>query len=43
VQFLAPGIVTMGILFTAVFSGIEIIWDRQFGFPKETVGGRVGA
>ena len=37
VQFLAPGIVTMGILFTAVFSGIEIIWDRQFGFLKETL------
>jgi ABC-2 type transport system permease protein len=33
----APGIVTMGILFTAVFSGIEIIWDRQFGFLKETL------
>src|SRR6266478_669469 len=31
-QFLAPGIITMGILFTAVFGGIEIIWDRQFGF-----------
>ncbi len=25
----------MGILFTAVFSGIEIIWDRQFGFLKK--------
>jgi ABC-2 type transport system permease protein len=37
VQFLAPGIVTMGILFTAVFSGIGIIWDRQFGFLKETL------
>ncbi len=37
VQFLAPGIVTMGILFAAVFSGIEIIWDRQFGFLKETL------
>jgi ABC-2 type transport system permease protein len=37
IQFLAPGIVTMGILFTAVFSGIEIIWDRQFGFLKETL------
>jgi ABC-2 type transport system permease protein len=34
-QFLAPGIVTMGILFTAVFSGIEIIWDRQLS--KETL------
>jgi ABC-2 type transport system permease protein len=31
IQFLAPGIVTMAILFTAVFSGIEIIWapDRH--------------
>jgi len=37
IQFLAPGIIGMGILFTAVFSGIEIIWDRQFGFLKETL------
>jgi ABC-2 type transport system permease protein len=37
VQFLAPGIITMGVLFNAVFSGMEIIWDRQFGFLKETL------
>ncbi len=37
IQFLAPGIMAMGILFTAVFSGIEIIWDKQFGFLKETL------
>jgi len=37
IQFLAPGIIAMGILFTAIFSGIEIIWDRQFGFLKETL------
>src|SRR6202167_1927019 len=37
IQVLAPGIIAMGILFTAVFSGIEIIWDRQFGFLKETL------
>jgi ABC-2 type transport system permease protein len=37
IQFLAPGIISMGIMFTAVFSGIEIIWDRQFGFLKETL------
>lgn len=36
-SFLAPGIIAMGILFTAIFSGIEIIWDRQFGFLKETL------
>jgi ABC-2 type transport system permease protein len=27
----------MAILFTAVFTGMEIIWDRQFGFLKETL------
>ncbi|MGD0977166.1 MAG: ABC transporter permease [Minisyncoccia bacterium] len=37
IQFLAPGIIAMGILFTSVFSGIEIIWDKQFGFLKETL------
>lgn len=36
-EFLAPGIIAMGIIFTALFSGIEIIWDRQFGFLKETL------
>src|ERR1700727_148930 len=36
-NFVTPGIVAMGIMFTAVFSGIEIIWDRQFGFLKETL------
>jgi ABC-2 type transport system permease protein len=36
-QFLAPGVIAMTILFTAVFSGIELIWDRQFGFLKETL------
>jgi ABC-2 type transport system permease protein len=36
-QFITPGIISMSILFTAIFSGIEIIWDRQFGFLKETL------
>src|ERR1700685_2700124 len=36
IQFLAPGVISMGILFTAVFaSGIELIYDRQFRFLKE--------
>jgi len=37
VDFLAPGIIAMSILFTAMFAGIEVIWDRQFGFLKETL------
>jgi ABC-2 type transport system permease protein len=36
-EFVGPGIIAMGIIFNAVFGGIEIIWDRQFGFLKETL------
>ena len=27
----------MSILFTSISAGIEVIWDRQFGFLKETL------
>lgn len=37
IDFLAPGIIGMSILFTAIFAGIEVIWDKQFGFLKETL------
>jgi ABC-2 type transport system permease protein len=36
-QYLVPWVIAMGVLFPAVFSGVEIIWDRQFGFLKETL------
>jgi len=36
IQFLAPGIIVMSVLFTSIFTGLEIIWDKQFGFLKET-------
>lgn len=36
-ELIGPGVVAMGIVFTAIFSGIEVIWDRQFGFLKETL------
>lgn len=37
IQFLAPGIIGMSIIFGSVFNGISLIWDRQFGFLKETL------
>jgi ABC-2 type transport system permease protein len=37
IDFLAPGIVAMAIVFSSTFSGIEVMWDRQFGFLKETL------
>ncbi len=36
-QFLAPGVISMSILFMSIFAGIQVIWDRQFGFLKETL------
>ncbi len=36
-NFLSPGVMAQAILFMAIFNGIELIWDRQFGFLKETL------
>lgn len=36
-QFVAPGVIGMAVLFTSIFSGIALLWDRQFGFLKETL------
>ncbi|MEI6186056.1 MAG: ABC transporter permease, partial [Dehalococcoidia bacterium] len=33
--FIFPGILGMTLLFTSVWSGVSIIWDREFGFLKE--------
>ena len=33
--FLFPGTLTTGVMFTAVFSAISIVWDREFGFLRE--------
>jgi ABC-2 type transport system permease protein len=33
--YIFPGIIGMTLLFTSVFSGISVIWDREFGFFKE--------
>jgi ABC-2 type transport system permease protein len=36
-QFMVPGVIGMTVLFSSVFSGIAMLWDRQFGFLKETL------
>ncbi|HMK53738.1 MAG TPA: ABC transporter permease [Methanobacteriaceae archaeon] len=33
--FIFPGIIGQTVLFTAVFSGVSVIMDRQYGFLKE--------
>lgn len=35
VQFIGPGIVGMTLLFSSMFGGLSVLWDRQFGFLKE--------
>ena len=36
-QFVVPGVIAMAVLFSSVFSGMGLLWDRQFGFLKETL------
>jgi ABC-2 type transport system permease protein len=33
--FLYAGVICMTILFTAIFSAVSIVWDREFGFLRE--------
>jgi len=33
--FMFPGVLATSVLFTAVFSAISIVWDREFGFLRE--------
>ena len=35
IDFLAPGIIGMTLLFDSIGSGLFVIWDKQFGFLKE--------
>ena len=34
-QFLGPGIIAMSLLFSSMFGGLSVLWDKQFGFLKE--------
>jgi ABC-2 type transport system permease protein len=36
-QYLFPGIIGQTLLFTAMFMGISVIWDKEFGFMKEVL------
>src|SRR5512143_2919281 len=36
-SFLVPGIMGQSVIFNAIFSGTDVIWDRQFGYLKETL------
>ncbi len=37
IQFMYPGIITMTVLMNSLFSGLSVVWDREFGFLKEVL------
>ena len=37
IQYLTPGIIGMSLLFGSMMNGMSIIWDKKFGFLKETL------
>jgi len=36
-RFLSPGVVAMAVITTSFISGFSVLWDRKFGFLKETL------
>ena len=37
IQFMYPGILSMTVVMSSMFSGMSIVWDREFGFLKENL------
>jgi ABC-2 type transport system permease protein len=37
INFLAPGIIAMAIMFSSMFTGVSVLWDKQFGFLQEVL------
>ena len=35
ITFLIPGAISMSLLFSSIFGGLQILWDKEFGFLKE--------
>lgn len=37
IQFMFPGVVAMTVIMPSVFTGMSIVWDREFGFLREVL------
>jgi ABC-2 type transport system permease protein len=37
INFFSPGVITMAIMFSSMFTGISVLWDKQFGFLQEVL------
>lgn len=42
VKFMYPGIVAMNVIMNSLFSGMSIVWDREFGFLREILVAPIG-
>lgn len=42
IKFVYPGIVAMNVLMTSLFSGLSMVWDREFGFMRELLVAPIG-
>lgn len=42
INFMYPGVIGMTVLFTSIFSGASLVWDREFGFLKEVLVAPIG-
>lgn len=40
--FMFPGVLAMTVIFTATFSAMSIVWDREFGFLREILVAPIG-
>lgn len=36
-QFIFPGVIAMNVFFAAIFSGVSVVYDREFGIMKEVL------
>jgi len=37
IEFFAPGVIAMSIMFSSMFTGVSVLWDKQFGFLQEVL------
>src|SRR5919201_1506212 len=40
--FMFPGVMSMSVMFTGMFSAASIVWDREFGFLREMLVAPIG-
>ncbi len=37
IEFMAPGVVILTVIFTSIFGGVNTLWDRRYGFMNQAL------